>query len=430
MMPPIAERLAADARRELLEDILPFWRRRTVDERRGGFIGRMSNDLRIDEDAPKGLILNARILWTFSAVRGVTGDPEDAALALRVRDYLLTRFRDPTHGGYFWELDPEGRMTDGTKKTYGQAFCAYALAEHHRTSGDRESLAAAIDVFRRIERHARDESGGGYLEALSREWAPCAEMRLGEGDPSEKKSMNCHLHVLEAYTGLFRSWRDPDLAGRLRELVEIFLRRILDRGGVHFGHFFDEAWRPRSEGYTFGHDIEGSWLLCEAAEVLGDPGLIGDVRALAARMARAVLAEGLDADGGLLYAGRDGRITDDGKEWWPQAEAVVGFLNAWQITGDEAFLDAAGRCWRFIRERIVDPRGEWYWRVSRDGTPDESKPKVSAWKCPYHNARCCLEVLTRLGGEIHRGGTARPEGRKQTDGRDFTAEGRGGRRTE
>ncbi len=441
------EQLAASVRRELLEDILPFWRRRTVDQRRGGFIGWMSNDLHIQEDAPKGLILNARILWTFSAAYGYTRSNEDQVLARRAYEYLTRHFLDPQRGGYFWELAPNGAVLDDKKKVYGEAFCIYALAEYYRIFREPAALQQAVDIFDLLEAHARDRRYGGYFEVMSRDWQPCEDMRLSDKDMNEKKSMNNHLHVLEAYTNLLRVWaqRAPAWRGRparvspeeergqdaldteergqdaldteergqdaldteergqdaldtsLRELVDVFRRHILNAGQTHFQHFFDEAWTPRSGSYTFGHDIEGSWLLCEAAEVLGDEHLLAEVRDLAVKMARSVLTEGLDTDGGLFYEGRDGRIINPNKEWWPQAEAVVGLYNAWQLTGDEAFRAAAARCWQFIADKVVDHEcGEWFWCLRPDGTPDPAQPKVSPWKCPYHNSRCCLEIVKRI----------------------------------
>lgn len=388
--------LVESVRRELLEDILPFWRRHVVDERRGGFIGEMSNDLRVLEDAPKGLILNARLLWTFSAACRYTQDEADRSMAHRAYEYLTDRFLDERHGGYFWELDPDGAVLDDKKKIYGEAFCIYALAEYHRTFHEPRAVERAIDVFSRIEAHAHDDRYGGYLEIMLREWQPCEDMRLSDKDMDEKKSMNNHLHVLEAYTNLMRVWPDPLVAERLRELIDLFTRRILNAERTHLNHFFDEAWTPRSASYTFGHDIEGTWLLCEAAEVLGDPHLLAEVRALAASMAWSTLQEGVDLDGGLCYLGRDKTVVNRNKEWWPQAEAIVGFYNAWQLSGEDAFLNAAVRCWRFIEDRMVDRvHGEWFWCVRPDGTPDPSQPKVSAWKGPYHNGRCCLEIIRR-----------------------------------
>ena len=311
-------------------------------------------------------------------------------------------------------------MLDDKKKIYGQAFCLYALAEYHRVFDEPSALEQAVRIFDLIEAHAHDDRHGGYFEVMSRNWQPCEDMRLSDKDMNEKKSMNNHLHLLEGYTNLMRAWPawrgrpglasrgrpalgleeeeqgQDALATRLRDLIELFRKHIVNAEGTHFQHFFDEAWTPRSDSYTFGHDIEGSWLLCEAAEVLGDRHLMDEVQSVAVRIARSVLEEGLDEDGGLLYEGRDGQIINPNREWWPQAEAVVGFYNAWQLTGDQAFHEAAVRCWRFIQERVVDrEHGEWFWCIRPDGTPDAEQPKVSAWKGPYHNGRCCLEIIRR-----------------------------------
>lgn len=437
-MPPWTdEQFVASVREELLDDILPFWRGRAVDELRGGFIGQMSNDLRIQDDAPKGLILNARILWSFSAFYRYTKQDQDRVLAQRAYEYLTDHFLDQQYGGYFWELDPSGTVLDDKKKIYGQAFCIYALAEYYRTFNESRALRQAVEVFDLMEAHADDEEYGGYFEVMSRDWRPCEDMRLSDKDMNEKKSMNNHLHVLEGYTNLLRVWlpssrgrltpgvekeerRRDVLAVSLQDLIDVFRRHIVNREQTHFQHFFDEVWTPRSDSYTFGHDIEGSWLLCEAAEVLmlrgfsdGRDALVSpaekheqetlatrrttEVRSLAAKMARSALDEGLDKDGGLFYEGRDGQIINPNKEWWPQAEAVVGFWNAWQLSGDAAFRDAAVRCWQFIKDKVVDhERGEWLWCIRPDGTPDPAQPKVSAWKGPYHNGRCCLEIIRRV----------------------------------
>jgi mannobiose 2-epimerase len=413
MIFPSDEQFSSDARRELLENILPFWRERAVDPA-GGFIAEMSNDLRLKPEAAKGLILNARLLWTFSAAYRFAKNADDQRLAHRAYDYITEKFLDRECGGYFWELDPRGVAIDDQKKIYGQAFAIYALSEYSRTFSSQEALRQAIDVFHHIETHAYDAQFGGYVEVLSRDWTPCENVRLSEKDMNEKKSMNNHLHVLEAYAGLLCAWPDRLPAIRLGELIELFDRRILDASRTHFHHFFDEAWNVKSDSYTFGHDIEGSWLLCEAAKThekfsplpKGEgPGvrasngktLPENIRQLALQIAHATLREGLDPSGGLYYEGRGSKIVDRGKEWWPQAEAVVGFWNAWQISGESAFKEAAVRCWNFIQEKIVDRRrGEWFWRIGENGEPDDSLPKISAWKCPYHNARCCLEIIHRI----------------------------------
>ncbi|UCD51078.1 MAG: AGE family epimerase/isomerase [Phycisphaerales bacterium] len=397
-MPPESQRIFADAVRcELNEHLLAFWLDHAVDEARGGFIGQMSNDGTVDPQAPKGLILNARLLWTFSAAYRFNEDPRCRELAERAIGYLEQHFWDATNGGAFWLLDCAGHVLDDKKKIYGQAFCIYALAEQYQAFGTGAALQHAQQLFNLIEIHSRDRKDGGYIEVCNRDWSPAEDSRLSDKDMDTQKSMNNHLHLLEAYTNLYRIWPDAALREGLAELLDLFERRIADPDTGHLHHFFDSAWQRQSADYTFGHDIEASWLLCEAAKVLGDAELTSRAQQLALRLAQTTLAEGLDQDGGLFYAGQTGEITDPNREWWPQAEAIVGFLNAYALAKDEAFLDAAQQTWDYIEKHFIDEEhGEWFWRVRPDGTPDPDEPKVSQWKSPYHNVRACLEILRRL----------------------------------
>ncbi|MBI4916633.1 MAG: AGE family epimerase/isomerase [Acidobacteria bacterium] len=393
-MKGVALRRAIEA--ELRGNLLPFWRERSLDDAGGGFIAEMANDGTLRRDAARGLVLNARLLWTFAALHRELGEPCDRELACRAFDYIEAHFRDREAGGYHWRVDAGGRPLDRTKKTYGQAFAIYALAEYYRACGDPAALVAARLVYEAVERHARDGRHGGYLEARAEDWSATSELRLGDGETIAPKSMNTHLHVLEAYTTLLRAWPDPGLASRVRELVELFPARIA--AGGHLRHYFDERWVALPGTYTYGHDIEASWLLVEAAAALGDERLAARVREWSIRMARAALAEGLDADGGLAYEGRAGTVVDGRRDWWCQAEAVVGFWHAHEATADPAFADASARVWDFISRRVVDRAGgEWFARVLPGGSVDEREPKVSEWKCPYHNVRMCLEMMRRLG---------------------------------
>ena len=392
------KRFAKRVDAQLFRNLMPFWSGPALDSEQGGWMSWLSNDLKPDRTQPKGLIVNSRILWAFSAVYQARPDDLFQRMADRAFDYVMNRFWDAQYGGAFWRLDDTGRVLDDSKKIYGEAFYIYALSEYHRAFSARAALARAIELFELIELHAHDPQYGGYLEVRRRDWSEAgADARLSDKDLNEKKSMNNHLHVLEAYTNLYRVWKEPRVAQRLRELIDLFEQRILDPRSRHFHHFFNEQWQVRSDTYTFGHDIEGTWLLCEAAEVLEDHPLLEHIRTWVFPMAEITLAEGVTPDGALQYEGKAGRIVDPGKECWPQAEAVIGFLNAFQISGDDKFLRAAMKTYDFIQSHLVDPEhGEWFWRINPDGKPDPQLPKVSEWKGPYHASRACLETMRRL----------------------------------
>jgi mannobiose 2-epimerase len=382
---------------ELLSNILPFWLKYTIDDEFGGFRGQISNDLTVDPHAAKGVILNARILWTFAKAYSVYRDPVFLDAAHRAYEYLAGFFWDKEFGGVYWMVDYDGRPIDTKKRIYGQAFTVYALAEYYHATSDAEILARALRMVEQIEAVGHDAEHGGYFETYERDWTLAADQRLSDADMDEKKSMNTHLHMMEAYATLLRVHEDATVRLRLKELIEIFLNHIIHPVTHHFILFFDEEWRSRSETISFGHDIEGSWLLCEAAEILGEPDTLKRVRETAIKMAQAVYEQGLDTDGGLLYeAGSEG-IIDSDKHWWPQAEAVIGFLNAYELSGSQWFMDAAERSWEFIEKHIVDrEHGEWFWKVSQSGIPDPDQYKVDPWKCPYHNSRTCFEVMERV----------------------------------
>ncbi len=382
---------------DLRSNILPFWLDRVADRTAGTFLGALTNDLVPDRTVERGALLTTRILWTFAAAFRHYHDPAYLAMADLAHADLMTRFHDREHGGFFWSVAADGSVLRDRKQIYGQAFAVYALAEYHAATGRREPLDQAVAVYRLIEDHAAERKHGGYLEAFGRAWEPVADMSLSAADLNEPKSQNTHLHIMEAYTNLLRVWPDAGLRRAQTALLEIMLTRIVNPATGHLGLFFAEDWSPRSDRVSYGHDIEAAWLLTQAADLVGNSALTARIHPLAVKIAAATLAEGVDADGGVLNEGSPAGYTDTNKEWWQQAEAVLGFLNAYQLSQQEPFLAAALRTWEFIETRLIDRRhGEWFRGVTRDGEVLADQLKVSFWKCPYHNGRLGLEAVGRL----------------------------------
>ncbi|UJF32724.1 AGE family epimerase/isomerase [Paenibacillus hexagrammi] len=382
------------------QQILAFWANHTQDLEHGGFIGAIDSDMTVQSKSPKGLVLNSRILWTFSKGYRLLKNDEYLQIAGRAYEYLSKHFYDSTYGGYYWSVDYQGQPLETRKHIYGQAFTLYALSEYHMACGSAEALERAQKLYAEMEAYCYDSVNKGYFEAFSRNWSlPVAEERLNIYTQDDAKSMNSHLHIMEAYTNLLRAWDFPHLRNKLKELIEVTIDHIVDRPKGAFALYFDEKWQVKSDEISYGHDIEGSWLLDEAAHVLGDEGLISRVKQIALEMAEAVYEHGLDTDGALWNeANGEGEIIDSDKDWWPQAEAVVGFINAYTSSGDEKFVHAAVKAWEFIENTLIDKEhGEWFGKVSKDGIPYADYQKTNAWKCPYHNGRACFEIIERLG---------------------------------
>jgi cellobiose epimerase len=396
MSPDVAAEYIRRIEGDLRGNILPFWIKRVVNADGDAFFGSLTNDLVVDRASERGSLLTSRILWTYSAAYNEYRDPAYLEMANRAYGDLIGHFHDVEHGGFWWSVAAGGSVLRDRKQVYGQAFAVYALTEYHVATGRREPLDQAIVTYRLIEKHACARQGG-YLEAFGRAWEPIEDMRLSAVDLNEPKSQNTHLHVMEAYTRLLLVWPDPGLRAVLADLVGIMLDRIVDPATGHLGLFFAEDWTPRYDRISYGHDIEAAWLLTWAADALRDPALATRIRTLALKIADVTLAEGVDSDGGVYNQGGPAGLTDTNKEWWPQAEAVVGFLNAYELSGEERYLDAAYRTWNFIETHLVDRRnGEWFRGVTREGQVLDNELKVSFWKCPYHNGRTGLEAVRRL----------------------------------
>ena len=419
--------LLNEVRQELTDDILPFWMEKMTDSGRGGFYGRIDGGDTLHADAPKGAILNARILWTFSAAYRILRRPEYLDTATRAKRYIIDRFYDNDFGGVYWSLDADGNPLDTKKQIYAQGFAIYGLSEYARATGDDEALDYAIRLFCLIEEHSFDRGRNGYVEAFMRDWSVIGDMRLSDKDENASKTMNTHLHILEPYANLYRVWKDARLERQLRNMIGLFTDKIMNRETSHLDLFFDDDWHTRGDIVSYGHDIEASWLIHEAALVLGDKALLKEIEPVIVNIARAA-DEGLNPDGSLIYEqtsgqadertsrqGTDGEptggqgeapcqlvtctsSTDKELHWWVQAENVVGHVNLYQYFGDEAALDTAVKCWQFIKNCLVDrEHGEWHWSLMPDGTVNRRDDKAGFWKCPYHNGRMCMEIIERFG---------------------------------
>lgn len=388
---------SSDFKKELIGNILPFWQREVHDPLNGGFYGALSNDLTVHNEVPRSSVLCARILWTFAVASLRLGDASYLEAADSAYETLIRIFWDKEYQGIYWNVDLHGQPVMERKHHYAQAFAIYSLSEYFQASGKVEALAYAQKLFALLEEHARESQYGGYIEGSRRDWSPLADMRLSDKDLNCRKSMNTLLHLLEAYTGLARVWPDPAVKTSLKELLEAFMEYVIDPLSGHLRLFFDDDWHSLSDTISFGHDIECSWLLWEAAEVLEDAALSTRVSAAALQLAEAVYADGRDKDGSLFQELGPHGINAVDKEWWGQAEGVVGFTNAYQLSGEEKYLRAAEDCWNYIQTKLVDHQyGDWIKRIRPDGSVDEDSYKVGPWECPYHHARMCLEMMARL----------------------------------
>ncbi len=380
--------LKTEIQAHLENKILPFWKNLKDDEY-GGFFGYMDEDLLTDRKADKGCILNSRILWTFSTAALMSGR-EDLKECARHAYEFTGRFLDREHGGVYWSVTYDGKPADTTKHTYCQAFAVYGLAAYYRLTGSEEALALAADLFRVIEGKCRDE--GGYLEALKADFSPESNEKLSENGVMASRTMNTLLHVIEAYAELYRARPDEAVRAAGAAGLRQCLNTVYNPEKRRMEVFFDDNFRPILDMQSYGHDIEGSWLLWDAAETLLDPSEQEPFR----RMCTDLLESSTErafTDHGLNYEIVDGAVNTN-RAWWPQAEAILGFGFGWRMTKDPEWLKRIRTQWDYILRVIVDPRegGEWFNELLEDGT-SLRKPVVEEWKCPYHNGRMCLRMI-------------------------------------
>jgi mannobiose 2-epimerase len=389
-----------EMRGDLTENIIPFWLNQI--DPAGGFYAFADYKTVRDSHASKGALLNSRILWFFArAARELSGTQQATQCYLAAEhayQFMSTYLIDPEFGGLYWSVTSDGSPLDTQKHVYNQAFAIYALSEWFAITKDEQVLETIKAIYSLIENHARDHEFGGYLEAFDRKWHSISnELVCDTENVISEKSMNTHLHIMEAYSRLYDVAPDETLKESLRELVTIMCDETQNERHS-FELFFSRDWQVQSVNHSYGHDIEGAWLIWDAAAKVFSTHELDTIRATVLEMTDAVQTFGVDSDGAVCNEWVKDQFVDMTRVWWVQAESVVGFINAWEMTGEDTYLASASKPWGVIKNMFIDAEhGEWHRQTNRYGDVDVTEPKVSSWKCPYHNGRACLEIMSRLG---------------------------------
>ena len=389
--------VVTEVKNHLVNGIIPFWKGLRDDEF-GGYYGYLGYDLDLDKKAVKGCILNSRILWFFSSAYTLLKDDSLLEEARHAYEFLAKSFFDKENGGVFWSLTYDGKVDDPTKHTYNQAFAIYALSAYYEASMDVKALDLARNIFSTIETRCKDDKG--YLEASDRKFNRISNDKLSENGVMADRTMNTLLHVLEAYTELYRVGRDREVKRVLEKILDLFATKVYNKELHRQEVFFDDEYNSILDLHSYGHDIETSWLIDRAVEVIDDEehSLSKRITPITKDLAKQVYDVAFDGHS-LAYECEKG-VVNENRVWWVQAETVVGFVNAYQKSGnsEDKFLDAAKSCLNFIFSYVIDKRkgSEWFWEVSKDGKPAADLPIVDPWKCPYHNGRMCIEIIKRM----------------------------------
>lgn len=403
-------------RKELTTNILPYWEKYSRDTTSGktGFFGKIDNDNNQDYEVSRSIVMTSRFLWAYSVAARFFNDKKYLEMADFAADVILNKFFDKTNGGVYWSVMPDGTPDVSKKQIYGEAFCSYGLSEYAAAlmdlRGDKDKavlhMNKALELFDLMEKYALDKKDGGYIEACAIDWKETNDMRLSSKDMNCAKSMNTNLHVMEAYTNIFRTLpvvmpeataKRAQVGTALKNLIHTTNTKIR-QNDEHLGMFFNMDWSRLDEEISYGHDIEASWLLWEAATELDDEEIKSETKPVTLNMAQVALEQGMDNEAGAFENFFNKGKRDRTRVWWNQAEAVNGFYNAWEMTGDSKYSDAVKKVWTWIIEHQVDKKGgDWWAEINPDGTPNLKEAKGGNWKTAYHNARCCFELLRRSG---------------------------------
>ena len=386
------------------ENILLFWEKYTIDEKNGGFIGQIDSDMTKNPKADKGVILNARIIIAFSSAYIYTKKVDYLTLAKRAYDYLIEYFYDHENNGVYFMVDYKGNPIEERNQIIAVAFVTYALSEYYRASGDSEALDYAMKLFDNLENFALDKENNGYFDAFSKEWEKLEDMRMYPGDVDAKKTMNANFHIMVAYANIYKAYKNNKVKNALKNLIQVLIEKIIDTKRGSCNLFFEENWDIIPSNDNYGLDIEASWLIWDAAQILEDEKLIEKIKPITLRIVEHCIQFGYDKDGGMMNEGNDQEgVLNTYKSWWVQAESVIAFFNAYQITNENKYLAHALLTWDFIKKYVIDNvNGEWYGTVGKDDhVPNLEESKIGPWKCPYHNSRMGLQIAERIDSIIN-----------------------------
>lgn len=388
--------LKEEIKDELVQRIIPFWQNQ-IDDENGGYYGYLSFDLIPDKTAVKGCILNSRILWFFSNAYLLLKDDELLINAKQAYTFFRNHCLDNRYGGVYWSVEADGRPYDTTKHTYNQAFIIYALASYYDASKDNEALIQALDLFHLIESRCKDDLG--YQEAFTREFSPESNEKLSENGILADRTMNTLLHILEAYSELYRVSKNEEVKDRIKHILFLFKVNLFNKDERRLDVFFNLQYENLINLKSYGHDIEAAWLIDRATELIGDASLIEDMNKVTNHLEESVYQKGY-RDHSIMNE-CEGGVNNTLRIWWVQAEGMVGFMNAWQKHHDDKYYDAMQQIWTYIKTYLIDKRNgsEWFWEVDETGVASSQKPIIELWKCPYHNGRMCIEMIRRLSNE-------------------------------
>jgi len=425
-VPASLTQFLTEARHHLTQELLPFWTTRCRDAVHGGFITHFDQHGHDTGDDQKSLIAQTRCLYTFSSAhRYGYGDGQLAEFARHGADYLINRMWDEAHGGFFWMTNRRGEVVDDQKIVYGQSFSIYSLSEYTLATGDPRGLEYAAKTFDLLQKYAADTQHGGYFEMFDRDWTLKGPGSAG----GDRKTLDVHMHLMEAYTSLYQASGQALHRRKLREVIGILLEKIMHPvHGTGIPQFwadwrvapqikFDVIWgwdrftadglkREAEDNTSYGHNTEFAWLLLHALDVLREP-LEPYREALRKPLAHAA-DFGIDAEfGGVFVEGSHaGTVYDREKEFWQQAEALIGFLDGHWLFGDEKYLRAYERVHRFVFDRMINrPVGEWWPLMTRRGEPIWTHMSHS-WKINYHTVRSMVQVIRRLERGLAAGGAS------------------------